>query len=103
MLACHEELWQGGLLPAVEHCHVVAVGPPDTTGDAFVGQTYDFFGPTASHLIHWKPKGGPGLVAYGFPGLWMRVGVNSAGLALGATSVLAPGAGVKGPRVGIPY
>jgi hypothetical protein len=28
------------------------------------------------------------VLAYGFPGLWISIGVNSAGGALGATSVL---------------
>jgi hypothetical protein len=103
MLACHEELWQGGLLPATEHCHAVAVGPPCTTGDSFIAETYDFFGPTQSHLIQWNRKEGPRLIAYGFPGLWISIGMNSAGLALGATSVLSPGKEIQGPRVGIPY
>lgn len=103
LLACHEELWQGGALPPAEHCHVVAVGPPDTTGEAYVGQTYDFFGPTVSHLVHWKRAEEPSVLAYGFPGLWVSVGLNSAGLAVGATSVLSPGGNARGPRVGVPY
>jgi hypothetical protein len=103
ILACHEELWQDGTLSPVEHCHSVAVGPPCTTGDAYVGQTYDFFGPTVSHLVHWKRSEGPNILAYGYHGLWISVGLNSAGLAIGATLVRNPGNSVRGPRVGIPY
>jgi hypothetical protein len=104
LLACHEELWQGGALPPLEHCHAVAAGPPATAGEAYVAQTYDFMGPCLSHLVRWERPEGPDVLGYGFPGLWVSVGLNSAGLALGATSVLNPlKPGLRGPRVGIPY
>src|SRR5262249_47747124 len=30
LVSLHEELWHKGVLPKVEHCTAVAVGPPDT-------------------------------------------------------------------------
>jgi hypothetical protein len=103
LVSLHEELYHKGVLPKVEHCTAVAVGPPVTGkgGDTFVGQTWDWmtsvFG--LSQMLQWKRPEGPSLLAYAFPGLWVGAGLNSAGLALCWTSA---GFGDKGARVGIP-
>jgi hypothetical protein len=106
LITLHEELYHKGVLPKVEHCTAVAVGPPDTgDGNAYVGQTWDWmqsvFG--MSSLVRWQrpePEG-PSLLAYAFPGLWVGAGLNSAGLALCWTSADLGKAG-QGARVGIP-
>lgn len=103
LISLHEELYHRGVLPVIEHCTAVAVGPPDTTGPTFVGQTWDWmqsvFG--LSRVLLWKRTEGPQLLAYGFPGMWCGAGLNSAGLALCWTSADLGGKAL-GARVGIP-
>jgi hypothetical protein len=53
-----------------------------------------------SSMLLWRRTEGPSLLAYSYPGLWVGAGLNSAGIALCWTS--AGGAGIPGPRVGIP-
>jgi isopenicillin-N N-acyltransferase-like protein len=103
LIALHEELFHKGILPAVEHCTAMAVGPPDTRdGNTYVGQNWDWMGRLygQSSVLLWKREEGPSVLAYSYPGLWIAAGLNSAGIALTWTST--PGIGVKGPRVGIP-
>lgn len=100
LLNLHEEVSRGGMLPKVDHCTAVAVGPAEgEKGDTFVGQTWDWMESVRnlSNLLHWKRPEGPGLLAYAYPGLWVGAGMNSAGVALVWTS-----AGQGSPRVGIP-
>jgi isopenicillin-N N-acyltransferase-like protein len=104
LLSLHEELFHRGVLPKVPHCTAVAVGPPETTdGRTLVGQTWDWmesvFG--LSRIVHWRREEGPSLLAYGYPGLWVGAGLNSAGLALTWTSADL-GKQSLGVRVGIP-
>lgn len=104
LITLHEELYHRGVLPKVEHCTAVAVGPPDTSdGNTYVGQTWDWmqsvFG--MSSMLHWKRSEGPSVLAYSFPGLWVGAGLNSAGLALSWTSA-SLGNQALGARVGIP-
>jgi isopenicillin-N N-acyltransferase-like protein len=88
LLTAHEELYHRGEIPLVEHCTAVAAGPNVTSGDTYVGQTWDWmqsvFG--LSQMLHWQRTEGPSLLAYSFPGLWVGAGLNSAGLALCWTS-----------------
>ena len=104
LITLHEELYHRGVLPKVDHCTAVAVGPPDTSdGNTYVGQTWDWmqsvFG--LSSMLHWKRNAGPSVLAYSFPGLWVGAGLNSAGLALCWTSANL-GNRALGARVGIP-
>jgi isopenicillin-N N-acyltransferase like protein len=85
LITLHEELFHKGVLPKVDHCTAVAVGPPDTADQCtYVGQTWDWmesvFG--MSSMLHWRRSEGPSVLAYAFPGLWVGAGLNSAGLAL---------------------
>ncbi len=101
LLTLHEELWHRGVLPKVEHCTAVAVGPPATgDGRTYVGQTWDWMTSVygLSSMLLWKRPEGPSLLAYAYPGLWAGAGLNSAGIALCWTSA---GSG-KGPRIGVP-
>jgi len=100
LLNLHEEVTRGGALPKIEHCTAVAVGPAEgEKGDTFVGQTWDWMESVRglSDLPHWKRPEGASVLAYGYPGLWVGAGLNSAGVALVWTS-----AGGGSPRVGIP-
>lgn len=104
LLTLHEELYHRGVLPMIEHCTAVAVGPPATAdGSTLVGQTWDWmesvFG--MSSIVEWKRNEGPSLLAYGFPGLWVGAGMNSAGVALTWTSADL-GVHKLGVRVGVP-
>jgi hypothetical protein len=102
LIALHEELWLGGILPKVEHCTPFALGPPLTKdGKTYVGQTWDWMASVRgqSSVLHWKRAEGPSVLAYAYPGLWVSAGMNDAGLAL--CWVTGPGYG-KGPRVGVP-
>jgi hypothetical protein len=104
LITLHEELFHKGVLPKVEHCTAVAVGPPDTVDKrTYVGQTWDWmesvFG--MSSMLHWRRDEGPSLLAYAFPGLWVGAGMNSSGLALCWTSADL-GNQATGARVGIP-
>jgi hypothetical protein len=103
LITLHEELYHKGVLPKVEHCTAVAVGPPDTRdGHTYVGQTWDWMQSVygLSSMLLWQRPEGPSLLAYAYPGLWVGAGLNSAGLALCWTS--ASGKKRPGPRVGIP-
>src|SRR5262245_6694607 len=100
LLNLHEEVTRGGMLPKVDHCTAIAVGPAEgEKGDTFVGQTWDWMESVRnlSNMLYWKRPEGPGLLAYAYPGLWVGAGMNSAGVALVWTS-----AGGGSPRVGIP-
>lgn len=102
LLSGHEELWHRGVLPRVDHCTAVAVGPPDTADKhTYVGQTWDWMESVAgvATMLHWQREKGPSLLAYAFPGLWAGAGLNSAGLALTWTSA---GPQKATPAIGIP-
>jgi len=88
LITLHEELYHRGTLPPVSHCTAVAVGPPESAGRTFVGQTWDWMESVAgmSSALEWRRDDGPSLLAYAFPGLWVGAGLNSAGLALCWTS-----------------
>jgi hypothetical protein len=103
LIALHEELYHRGVLPPVSHCTAVAVGPPETSGQTFVGQTWDWMESVAgmSSALEWRRDDGPSLLAYAFPGLWVGAGLNSAGLALCWTSAEL-GKPHQVPRVGLP-
>jgi isopenicillin-N N-acyltransferase-like protein len=103
LITLHEELYHRGALPKVPHCTALAVGPPLTkNGETLVGQTWDWmqsvFG--LSRVLHWQREEGPGVLAYGFPGMFCGAGMNASGLALCWTS--AGFADQLGVRVGIP-
>jgi hypothetical protein len=104
LLSLHEELYHRGVLPSLDHCHVVAAGPPATTGDAYVGQTWDWMASVygLSSMLLWKRSEGPSLLAYGYPGLWVGAGLNSAGIAHCWTSAFNDKDKNGGPRVGVP-
>lgn len=104
LITLHEELYHKGSLPSLPHCTAAAAGPPVTTGDTFVGQTWDWMTSVAgkSSLVHWKRPEGPSLLAYGYPGMWAGAGLNSAGLALCWTSAALEDANAGVVRVGIP-
>lgn len=106
LITLHEELYHRGVLPKVEHCTAVAMGPPDTgDGRTYVGQTWDWMPSVAgkSAIIEWRrpTKEGPSVLAYGFPGLWVGAGLNSEGIALTWTSADL-GNKATGARVGLP-
>jgi hypothetical protein len=103
LLTLHEELYHRGVLPRVSHCTAVAVGPPETARQTFVGQTWDWMQSVVgkSSLLEWRRDDGPSVLAYAFPGLWVGAGVNSAGLALCWTSAEL-GKPKQIPRVGLP-
>jgi hypothetical protein len=89
LLTLHEELYHRGVLPVIEHCTAVAIGPPATSdGTTLVGQTWDWmesvFG--LSSILEWRRTSGASLLAYGYPGLPVGAGLNSAGLAVCWTS-----------------
>ena len=102
LITLHEELYHRTPLPRMPHCTAAAAGPPDTAGESYVGQTWDWMASVAglSSILHWKRTEGPSLLAYAFPGLWVGAGLNSAGLALCWTSADLGKGGT--PRVGIP-
>jgi isopenicillin-N N-acyltransferase-like protein len=104
LLSLHEELYHKGVLPSVDHCHVAAAGPPVTTGDTYVGQTWDWMASAygKAQMLLWKRAEGPSLLAYAYPGLWVGAGLNAAGIAHCWTSVFNDKGGSRGPRVGIP-
>ena len=103
LLTLHEELYHRGNLPPISHCTAVAVGPKETAGSTFVGQTWDWMPSVAglSSMVEWRREDGPSVLAYGYPGLWVGAGLNSAGLALCWTSAEL-GKKNQQPRVGIP-
>src|SRR5262245_37721877 len=98
LVTLHEELYHRGILPPVEHCTAVAVGPPDTIdGNTYVGQNWDWMESVygLSSMLLWQRPEGPSLLAYAFPGLWVGAGLNAAGISLCWTS--AENAGISGP------
>ncbi len=101
LLTNHEELWHRGAIPAQPHCTVFGAAPPDTGGDTFVCQTWDWMENVygLSSMLHWKRTEGPSVLAYAYPGLWTGAGMNAKGLALCWHSGGGDG---KEPRVGIP-
>jgi len=104
LINLHEELYHRTELPPQGHCTAVAVAPPDTGNrHTYVGQTWDWMQTVAgkSGVMEWRRPEGVSVLAYGFPGMPMGAGVNSAGIALCWTSASL---GKKGqmPRVGIP-
>lgn len=108
LINLHEELYHRAELPAGAakhgHCTAVAVGPSDTRdGHALVGQTWDWMPSVAgmSRVCEWRRTESPSVLAYGFPGMPMGAGLNSAGIALCWTSA-ALGEKGQSPRVGIP-
>jgi hypothetical protein len=103
LITLHEELYHRGVLPPVSHCTAVAVGPPESPRATLVGQTWDWMESVAglSSVLEWRRDGGPSLLAYAFPGLWVGAGLNSAGLALCWTSAEL-GQPRQVPRVGLP-
>ncbi len=104
LIHLHEELYHRVPLPSPGHCTAVAMGPPDTpNGRTYIGQTWDWMQSVAgkSAVVEWRRKGGPAVLAYGFPGMPMGAGLNSEGIALCWTSAALGTKGVS-PRVGIP-
>jgi isopenicillin-N N-acyltransferase-like protein len=104
LITLHEELYHRGVLPKVEHCTAIAAAPPVTRdGRAYLGQTWDWLESVygTSRMLRWKREAGPELLAYGFPGMPVGAGLNSAGLALCWTSADL-GDHALGARVGIP-
>jgi hypothetical protein len=103
LITLHEELYHKGVLPPVSHCTAVAVAPPETKTQTFVGQTWDWMQSVAgmSSILSWRRAEGPSVLAYAFPGLWVGAGLNSAGIALCWTSADL-GKPKQMPRVGLP-
>ena len=101
LITNHEELWHRGAIPAQPHCTVFGASPPDTGGDTFVCQTWDWMESVygLSSMLLWKRAEGPSLLAYAYPGLWTGAGMNSSGVSLCWHSGGGDG---KEPRVGIP-
>lgn len=101
LLNNHEELWHRGVVPATNHCTVFGAAPPDTGGETYVAQTWDWMESVygLSSMVHWKRSEGPGVLAYAYPGLWTGAGINDRGLALCWHTGSGDG---KEPRVGIP-
>lgn len=103
LMTLQEELWHRGELPIGGHCTATAVGPPVTAdGNTYVGLSWDWFGQLygKSQMLLWERKEGPSVLSYSYPGLWIGAGVNSAGIALGWTSI----GDIKTPKlsVGVP-
>lgn len=104
LINLHEELYHRGELPKHGHCTAVAVGPPLTGNErTYVGQTWDWMPSVAgtSAVVEWRREEGASVLAYGFPGMPMGAGLNSAGIALCWTSA-ALGQPGQSPRVGVP-
>jgi hypothetical protein len=104
LINLHEELYHRTQMPGHGHCTAIAVAPPDTgNGHTYVAQTWDWMQSVAgkSRVIEWRRSEGPSVLAYGFPGMPMGAGVNSAGIALCWTSARL-GNSSERPRVGIP-
>jgi len=109
LINLHEELYHRVNLPGFAgpkhgHCTAVAVSSSDSgNAKTYVGQTWDWMPSVAgkSAILEWRRAGGVSVLAYGFPGMPMGAGVNSAGIALCWTSAAL---GEKGqtPRIGIP-
>ncbi|NUQ65093.1 MAG: twin-arginine translocation signal domain-containing protein, partial [Pirellulales bacterium] len=81
LISLHEELWHRGVLPPVEHCTALAIGPPATCdGHTYVAQSWDWMTSVygKSHMLLWQREEGPSLLSYAYPGLWAGAGLNSA-------------------------
>jgi isopenicillin-N N-acyltransferase-like protein len=106
LITLHEELYHRGVPPPLGHCTAIAAGPPDTRdGNTYVAMTWDWmvsmFG--LSSMVLWRRSGGPSVMGYAYPGLWVGAGLNSAGIALCWTSAsLGENIDGGGPGVGIP-
>jgi hypothetical protein len=104
LINLHEELYHRTPLPGHGHCTAIAVAAPDTgDGHTYVAQTWDWMQSVAgkSRVIEWRRGESASVLAYGFPGMPMGAGVNSAGIAICWTSARL-GNGSEQPRVGIP-
>jgi len=80
LITLHEELFHRGVLPKVEHCTVVAAGPPVTRdGHTYLGQTWDWLESVygTSRVLRWRRDAGPDVLAYGFPGLPVGAGLTA--------------------------
>jgi hypothetical protein len=103
LINLHEELYHRTGLPH-GHCTAVAVAPPDTGNNrTYVGQTWDWMESVAgkSRVSEWRRTDGVSVLAYGYPGMPIGAGVNSAGIALCWTSA-ALGTDSQTPRIGVP-
>ncbi len=103
LITLHEELWHRGVIPSVDHCTAVAIGPPATCdGHTYVGESWDWFAQLygKSQMLLWKRADGPSVICYSYPGLWTGAGMNSAGIALCWTSAFDKS--IPGPAVGVP-
>lgn len=103
LITLHEELYHRGVLPPVPHCTAIAVGPPETRGETYVAQTWDWMPTVAgmSRVLEWRRDEGPSLLAYAFPGLWVGAGMNSSGIAFTWTAAKL-GEKQQMPRIGLP-
>jgi hypothetical protein len=104
LINLHEELYHRTQLPGHGHCTAIAVAPLDTgNGHTYVAQTWDWMQSVAgkSRVMEWRRSEGASVLAYGFPGMPMGAGVNSAGIALCWTSARLGNSGEE-PNVGIP-
>ena len=104
LINLHEEFYHRTGVPKHGHCTAVAVAPSDTgNGQTYVGQTWDWMESVAglSSVVEWQRQEGPSVLAYGFPGMPMGAGLNSAGIALCWTSANLEDHQTQ-PRVGIP-
>ncbi len=84
LINLHEELYHRTGVPQHGHCTAVAVAPPDTgNSQTYVGQTWDWMESVAglSSVVQWQRDEGASVLAYGFPGMPMGAGLNSAGIA----------------------
>lgn len=103
LITLHEELWHRGVIPSVEHCTAIAVGPPATCdGRTYVGESWDWFTQLygKSQMLLWQPTERPDVLSYSYPGLRTGAGLNSAGIALCWTSAFDKS--IPGPAVGVP-
>ena len=104
LINLHEELYHRTGVPQHGHCTAVAVAPPDTgNAQTYVGQTWDWMESVAGHssVVLWQRDEGASVLAYGFPGMPMGAGLNSAGIALCWTSANLQDHQTI-PRVGLP-
>jgi isopenicillin-N N-acyltransferase-like protein len=103
LITLQEELWHRGVIPSVDHCTAVAIGPPGTCdGNTYVGESWDWFAHLygKSQMLMWRRADGPSVLSYSYPGLWTGAGLNSAGIALCWTSAFDKS--IPGPAVGVP-
>jgi hypothetical protein len=104
LINLHEEFYHRTGVPKHGHCTAVAVAPPDTGNkQTCVGQTWDWMESVAglSAVVQWQREEGASVLAYGFPGMPMGAGLNSAGIALCWTSANLNDRQTM-PRIGLP-